>query len=424
MQIEISQSSELLTNRCGLLQVQAFLNHHKIAELVDEHLPQSNSNHSYKASAFTTSLLHMFLDGATTLEEVNMLKADKAFRQVAGLVAIPSSDAIGDWLRRVGKQNAEEKILRVNQILFSRVSGDKFTLDIDGTIIEADKGDAQKSYKGIVGYHPLLGIIAENNIAVHIEFRTGNQSPQGGLVKFIEQCFLSSGNRIACVRSGSAGYQKDVIKSIVKAGKFYSITAKHTEPVMEAIATIPEIEWRRGYDDHGCATLFEVAETSLAFIGKKHTSRLLVKRTRREGQIEAFDQHPYTYWAVITNLPVESFPLQKALGFHQQRGRMEKSIGEIKEHFNLGHLPCGQFHANSSFFALGILGYNIIQMMKMSVHWQSVEHASIKTIRYKLLHVAGKLVSHSNKLFLKIATMNEYVDIIRNTYLHYQLSPV
>ena len=44
--------------------------------------------------------------------------------------------------------------------------GENFTLDIDALIIEANKGDAVKTYKGQSGYQPMLDIIADNNITV------------------------------------------------------------------------------------------------------------------------------------------------------------------------------------------------------------------------------------------------------------------
>lgn len=62
------------------------------------------------------------------------------------------------------------------------------TLDIDATIIEADKGDGTMSYKGIRGYQPLLGIVASNGIVAGSQFRYANESPQAGLVDFIHQC--------------------------------------------------------------------------------------------------------------------------------------------------------------------------------------------------------------------------------------------
>lgn len=423
MQIDISHTSELLSNRLGLLQLQAFIEHYHLEDLVNQHLPQSKSNHSYKASAFVTTLLHMILDGATALDDVRLFQNDEAYQLASGMGQIPSADAIGDWLRRIGGQHGEEKLLLVNRELLAGIPEGKYTLDIDATIIASEKGDAQKSYKGIIGYHPLIGMLAENGMAVRTEFRKGNHSPQEGLAKFIRHCIEDTGNRITCVRSDSAGYQKGVVKSILATGKYYSITAKHTENVMAAIEAIPPIEWRRGLDADAFQAPYEVAETTLKFAGGKHISRLLVKRTKREGQIDMFDQQLYTYWAVITNLPHEAFPLHKALHFHQNRGIMEKNIGELKEHFNLGHLPCGQFAANAAFFTIGILAYNIVQMMKMSGPWKSFSKASVKTLRHKLFHVAGKLVRHANVLHLRLATLKDYVEIIRDTFLQYRLSP-
>ena len=97
--------------------------------------------------------------------------------------------------------------------------GENFTLDIDASIIEANKGDAVKTYKGQLGYQPMLGIIAENNITVYTEFRKGNCSPQKGIVNFIKECRENIGNGITYVRSNSAAYQKSVVRYCVKEGQ-------------------------------------------------------------------------------------------------------------------------------------------------------------------------------------------------------------
>ena len=45
-------------------------------------------------------------------------------------------------------------------------------------------------------------------------------------------------------------------------------------------------------------------------------------------------------------------------------GEMERMIGELKSHYNMDHFPCGQFSANSLYFAIGIFAFNLVQLLK------------------------------------------------------------
>jgi hypothetical protein len=410
-----------------MIMCHSFVEHHQIEKLVDQYFPKPGSNRAYAHSSYVNAIVYLCFDGASNLEDINQLREDKAFMKAVQIKQCSSSDALGDWLRRIGKNNGEEYVRMVNKGLISRVDGKDYTLDIDATIIESDKGDAEKSYKGINGYQPLIGVLAENKMVIHSEFRKGNCSPQKGIVSFIKECLTNSNNTIKYIRSDSAAYQKAVVKYAVKKNLFYSITANQSEAVRKKIAEISSESWQRGINFDGLRADYEVAEIVFAFIGKRKASRLVVKREKTTGQINAFDQESlsdYRYWAIITNLPSLEYSTNTVVLVHQMRGCMEKTIGEIKHNFNLDHMPCGQFEANAVYFTLGILAYNIIQMMKMNVCWKSFSKASMKTIRYRLLHTAGKLVHHGNRIKLKIASTIESFSIIEQTYLYYSLSPV
>lgn len=56
--------------------------------------------------------------------------------------------------------------------------GSGLTLDIDGTLIEADKGDAQMTYKDFRGYHPLVGGCVELGLFAGSRFQHGNAAPK------------------------------------------------------------------------------------------------------------------------------------------------------------------------------------------------------------------------------------------------------
>lgn len=425
MKKQLQHCSELITAKAGLLVCDAFQKYIGLPKLIDSTFPKPRSNRAIAHSCYIGTLIQLFHDGGSRLEDVRELSDDLALQEITDNHNYPSPDAIGDWLRRQGSSNGEENLWEVSKQIFNNIEGKDFTLDIDTTIIESNKGDAVKTYNGLIGYQPMLGIIAENNIVVFSEFREGNCSPQKGIVEFIERCRENIGNRISYIRSDSAAFQKSVVKYLTKEGLYYSITAKHTESVVDAINQIEEESWQEGIDSDGIRTGYQVAEIEYSFIGKRNKSRLVVKREKKgNSQIDIFDSCQYRYWAIITNLPAQTDNANSVILKHQKRGVMEKSIGELKNHCGLGHLPCGQFEANAIYFTIGILAANLLQLLKRDIFFDDYVNSTIKTLRYKLLHLPCRIIKHSRVMIIKIVSSIEKYQIIESAYLRYSLSPM
>jgi hypothetical protein len=194
-------------------------------------------------------------------------------------------------------------MLGVNKQLIKALPKKGEILDIDTTIIESDKGDSEKTYKGSYGYQPLLGIIAENGIVVGSDFREGNTSPQSGLVEFIKRCRSNYSQEIKIIRSDSAGWQKDLVDYCQGEALSYTITTDQTEGILEAIKSIPEEHWKEALDSDGIKLGYQTAETEYRFGSKKRTVRIVAKRTKLKKQYDLFLN--YSYWIVATNISHE-----------------------------------------------------------------------------------------------------------------------
>lgn len=423
MRIKITGTKEKLTRRSGFLITGAYGKQIRLDELIDKEFGKPNSNRGIKASSYINTIVSMRHDGALYLEDVKHLWEDKAFQEMLQINQLPTSDAIGDWLRRQGARDGEKKIWNVTKQIMQKIpqAEENVTLDIDTTILESEKGDAKKSYKGNYGYQPLIGIIEENGFIAGSQFRQGNVSPAEGLWSFIEQCEVNYGRKIKTIRSDSAGYQKEIVEKCIEAGKYFSITAKHTASILEAMKSIPEPEWTEGTDKEGIKTNWQVGEATYTFSSKKKSFRLVAKREILKNA-GLFDQ--YKYWIVITNLPADEYSSNQVILFHHRRGLMERILGELKNQFNLDHMPCGQFEANALYFTIGILAYNILQFIKLTLLPDEYKKKSIRTIRYQLLHLAGKLIYHARYAILKIVAPIENIELFEQTYLRIKLAPL
>jgi hypothetical protein len=128
--------------------------------LIDHELPHPGSAAGYKPSAHVLPLTLMLAGGGRTLEDLRVLRNDEGLRALVQLGDMPSSDATGDWLRRMGAQESGAQALGanesesngsaglgcVNRSVFRRLlrqdDHTSYTLDIDATQIVAENRHA------------------------------------------------------------------------------------------------------------------------------------------------------------------------------------------------------------------------------------------------------------------------------------------
>src|SRR6516225_7771447 len=298
---KLTASNESLTAHAGLVLFDEYLGAMGIAGLINHELPGAGSAAGYDPSAHVAPLVLMLAGGGRTLEDLRILRRDDGLRCVVGLDDMPSSDACGDWMRRMGANESGglAGLQRVNRCVFRRLlradERTDFTLDIDATQIVAEKREARYSYKGEKGYMPMVGHIAENSLVIDHEFREGNAAPAARNLEFVQACErkMPKGRRIKAVRADSAAYQADVFNYCEETHKIFAIGADQDAAVKAVIAAIPEGEWKAFRDGEIAETVHCMNKTDKAF-------RLIVLRRPREQDLFE-DKSLYRYHAIASN---------------------------------------------------------------------------------------------------------------------------
>lgn len=401
--IQFVNTDERLTRKAGLVLINQLGDRLHVAAKIDRAFRAPGSNRGKHASDYVLPLAEMIIDGAVCLEDIRLFQEDEAYQELVEVRGYPSSDAIGDWLRRHGEDGGEQRLWRVIGEMIETLTRDaNLTLDLDTTVIEAPKGDGVVSYTGVRGYNPLLAYSPELDLFLGSRFQPGNASPQADLVPMIHQCAARLPHRITTIRMDSAGYQRDVLNDCLANRRCFVITADHDTAVMRAVHGIPADAWRRGVDRDGVTTEYDVAETVHVMEGVPAPFRLVVKRYRREGQEDLFDGR-YGYWIIATNIPATEKHAQAVLHFHQHRGVMEKKIGELKHHFSMEHVPCGQIAANGLYFTIAIFAYTLVQLLKRHYFGSDWRRKTVRSLRYHWLHVPARIVMHARYVVVKVA---------------------
>lgn len=403
---KVETTDEMLTANAGLALFGEFVQGLGFSRWLAQEMPLPGSGRGYQASAYVNPLVLMLGGGGRSLEDMRTLKNDMALASLLRSGTLPSTDAMGDWLRRCGAGAGMDGLSRLNQrIVATRVrqtGATAHTLDIDASQIVAEKEAAQFTYKGCQGYMPMIGHLAEAGVIVHDEFREGNVAPASGNLEFIKdsEARLPDGHKIAHVRIDSAGYQAEIFNHCEQTGKSFAIGGRLDAPTLAAIGAIPDSAWVQ-YSD--CA----LAETLHSMNGTGKAFRLIVVRYKR--QAELFDDKP-RYHVIASNREEST---AATLVWYRQRGEIsENGIKELKIGFGMERMPCGQFAANAAFFRIGAIAHNLFVLFKHSVLGGDWGRRQVRTVRWRLFHLPGKVVRHAGTLVLKVAA--GFVEMFRD----------
>jgi len=412
MSFKLRTTEENLTANAGLALFGEFCVAMKLSDQINHYLPQPGSAKGFMPSVYVQPLVLLLHGGGRSLEDMRMLSHDEGLKPLLDMT-VPSPDATGNWLRRMGSGSGLNglKTVQKHQLKWAmkRESVKDYTLDIDASQIYAEKHTAHYSYKNEKGYMPMLGHLTENGLIIHEEFREGNEAPASRNREFIQACKtnMPKRKRIARLRADSATYQADVINDCERDGVVFAIAAKKDVSVTQVIEAIPASCWKK-YSDGEIASTVHCMNDTEAFA-------LIVFRKGRQLALDG-EGSQYLYHAVATNSTDDAATV---MSWYRMRGEhSENRIKELKIGFGMERMPCGQFDANAMFFRIGCMAYNLFVMFKKYVLPSEWKKHQVQTVRWRLYHVAARVTQHARSLWLKVshAHIALFRDIRRRCY--------
>ena len=428
-------SKILITSFGGLPLVMETFRALGLPQSIRKHLPILTRQARYQEADYVESCISVFAAGGDCVDDFDLLRMDEGLRRLG--LRVPSPEAIRYFLNAFHEEELlqgrlphrafipEETVLlrglaAVNRDLIRKAIHQeapwKATLDLDATVIESHKRQAYETYLGERGYQPVIVYWAEEDRIVTDEFRDGNVPAAMGLLPVLKEALLALPPtiRLVRIRSDSAAYVHELLdwcrKEVPGRPRIeFAISVDMTEELRTAIQALPEKTWKplRKVTDQGLI-LGRKEWAEVEFVPTKPSKKKRMKPDRylairiRPAQGELFgDGTPYHYFAVVTNM--WSWDGERLLQWQRERcGTVEKVHDVLKNDLAGGVLPAKRFFANAAWWRLNVLTYNVLSVMKrkaLPASWWSVR---LKALRFHLLTIAGRVIEHGRRLFLKI----------------------
>jgi hypothetical protein len=325
------------------------------------------------------------------LQRASIIPGESA--ALAGLAAV-NRDVVGE----LGRRSSDQRIA---------------TVDLDATIIESHKRQAQPTYQGTTGYQPLLALWAEMDVVLADQFRDGNTPAIQEPLAVAQRAYETLPGTVNeyYFRGDAACYENDLLdwlrnpqRSTGPQGVIgFAVSAPVHAPLKAEILQLDESVWQL-YRDESTARL-ECAVVPYYPEEKgdpyREPLRYLAIRVRpKQGELFA-DGAATKHFAVATNL--WDWQPKRLLEWHREKaGSIEALHDVLKNELAAGVLPCARFGANAAWLRLSALTHNVLTAMKRLALPPELLPARPKRLRFLVFSQPGKFVRHARQLKLRL----------------------
>jgi len=309
----------------------------------------------------------------------------------------------------------------------------RIVIDVDASLVDAhsEKEGAAATWKRGYGFHPMLAFCEGSREALGAILRPGNA---GSNTAIDQLCVVAEAlrqlpaaivagataedaaedDRIV-VRTDSAGASHVFLNDVRELGLRFSVGFPIDEPLRATILALPASAWRpalgRDDSDRDGAWVAEL-DTDQIPAGWPVGARLIVRRERPHpgAQLSFTDADGHRFQVVICDRQGDPRALERD---HRARGDAENRVRNAKD-CGLRNLPFHAFDRNEVWLELVLIALDLLAWTQALLLDGALASAEPKTLRYRLLHVAGRITQHGRLLTLHIPRRWPWRDALLN----------
>ena len=421
MELEYGFTDLLLTSHAGL---PAFSHLLKAARLPALFGP---SRKTIPDSAIYTTHIALLALGKTDFEAVNAYRDDRAFVRLLGLKRLPSAEILrqrldgapADTTARL--QEANLRLLETHGKPLANPLG-LVPLDIDTTPMD-NSGTKREgigyTYKGFVGYHPILAYLGEQGYVLAQELRPGSQHPQKDFVPFLKRA-IAAARRVTgaplLVRMDAANDAEETLRVLLdEATDFVLRWNPRGRAAREAWHALgaDKVHFASG---PGYFTALRDERHTLSDGRSVRRIELMTRRTADGDQLLLAPEYEIEGLWTPLDLPAE-----EVFDLYHDHGTSEQFHSELKSDIGLERFPSGKFGTNQIVLSCAQLAFNVLRLLGdrmkhnrplLPKRLRELDQVRfrLRTVMQVLMYHAGILVQHARRTVLKLGRLTAHSD--------------
>jgi len=429
--VEVSAEKSALTSRAGTALLSALADRLGLTGGLTAALRCHSRKVRHEPGRVVRDLAVMLADGGDCLTDLG------ALRDQGVLFGEVASDATAYRCLERLDEAALSRIRAARAAARARAWGlapapRRLILDIDATLLTAhsEKEGAAGTYKGGFGFHPLLCFEAGSGEALAGVLRSGNAGANTAAdhVALLELALaqLPEGvlNRGTLVRCDSAGATHDFLDAVVARGLAFSVGCDLTERVRAACLAVPEDAWLAALDSEGDPRDGAwVAELPLDLSAWPAGTRAICRRERPHpgAQLSFSDADGHRFQVLLTNQ--QGSRIARLEQVHRQRAAIEDAIRCAKAS-GLRNLPFRAYAMNAAWLELVLCACDLLAWTRrLLLSGTDLAACEPKRLRYRLLHVAGRIVRHARSVRLRLPRSWPWAQALAAAFARLQALP-
>lgn len=411
LSIKVTSNAKYLSSFAGLHMFGDLVAKFQIRELFGPYLPKKSRDRGFSSfQKFYCGILG-FIAGAECLDNLDDLGRDPLFFDLTGS---PSSITMGNFLRTFSLRSIEQiraeiPGLALKMRLWLAPKTYKIVFKMDGTLHEqyGEKMEGvEYNYKNFRGLSS-QNLFDEMGLCYGFSLRTGATHSSVGAVEMLETAFKVIPRSIQKYFVADTAYANlDVYNALLNHNTNFAICLPEVSwgPLLKNYGN--KITWQktriRFFDSDKC----EIGDVIYARKGLsmgRTFLRVVFIRTKKK-IMNPGDNHPYLYYAIVTNMSEAEMTNEKIVQFYRRRAQVENNIKDLKNGLDFHHFPCQSLKANNVWGLMGIIAYNLLRTVSFTLFPRT--GCFIKTTRRRIVTLAGEVISHARSIEIR---MMEYI---------------
>lgn len=425
--------------------------------VLKRHIPYHDSDH-------ILTLVYNILCGGSSLEDVERLRTDATVLAALGARRLPDPTTLGDFLRRFdsGKTMMLQDIINDCRVQVWQRQPSSFleeaTIDVDGTLVPTGgncKQGVGMSYKGEIGYHPLLVSLAQTQEPLFLVNRSGNANSCQGAGGWIDTAIglvERAGFRRISLRGDTAFSQLDRLDGWHGKGIRFVLGLRVMEALEQRLEALDSGSWKElvrppKYEIKGeprtrpenvrasiisekeylnlTLELEEVAELQYVPTGCKNSYRLVaVRKTIRRERGQLLLTPEVRYFVYLTN--DQSSSPEDIVFEANRRCTQEKLIDQLKNQANAMRMPVDTLTGNWAYMVIGGLAVSLkvwfALMLPTAGRWEKTRrHEQDEVLKMDFrrflqtfINLPAQIVRGARRVYFRLLNHNRYTHILLN----------